>query len=69
MGMVINTDVKREEIEGIVREMMEGEEGKKMKKKTLEWGKMAENATKEGGSSYSNFYKMIKEFLLAKTSS
>ncbi|KAF6152045.1 hypothetical protein GIB67_031367 [Kingdonia uniflora] len=66
MGMEIDTAVKRKEIERIVKEMMEWEERKKMRKKASEWREKAEKTTNGGGSSYNNFDRVIKEVLLAK---
>ncbi|KAK9285053.1 hypothetical protein L1049_024237 [Liquidambar formosana] len=63
IGMEVNHDVKRDEIENIVREMMEGEKGKQMKKSAREWKREAEEATDVGGSSYNNFERFIKEAL------
>jgi hypothetical protein len=63
MGMEINHDVKREEITELVIEMMEGEKGKEMKQKSLEWKKKAKIATDLKGSSYNNFHKLIMEVL------
>nr|XP_048335667.1 linamarin synthase 2-like isoform X1 [Ziziphus jujuba var. spinosa] len=63
IGMEINHDVRRVEVEELVREMMEGEKGKKLKEKALEWKKKAEEATDIGGGSYSNFDRFIKEAL------
>ncbi|XP_058781760.1 linamarin synthase 1-like [Vicia villosa] len=63
IGMEINHDVKRVEITKLVLEMMEGEEGKEMRQKSLEWKKKATTATNLGGSSYNNFQKLIKEVL------
>ncbi|KAL6560724.1 hypothetical protein OROGR_004283 [Orobanche gracilis] len=64
MGMEIDNDVKREEVEVLVREVMDGEKGGKMKGKALEWKRKAEEAAKPGGSSYLNLDKLIKEVLL-----
>eukprot|EP00268_Persea_americana_P032068 TRINITY_DN313_c1_g1_i1.p1 TRINITY_DN313_c1_g1~~TRINITY_DN313_c1_g1_i1.p1 ORF type:complete len:519 (-),score=62.71 TRINITY_DN313_c1_g1_i1:649-2205(-) len=58
IGMEIDNDVKRDEVEGLVREMMEGDKGKEMRKKTLEWKELANNATRQGGSSYVNMDKL-----------
>ncbi|KAF9588493.1 hypothetical protein IFM89_011693, partial [Coptis chinensis] len=44
-GMEIDRNVKRDEVEGLVRELMEGTE---MKKKSMGWKKGAEEATKPG---------------------
>jgi len=63
IGMEINYDVKREEITELVMEMMEGEKGKAMRQKSLEWKKKATDATNVGGSSYNNFYNLIKDVL------
>uniref|UniRef100_A0A199U9N0 linamarin synthase n=1 Tax=Manihot esculenta TaxID=3983 RepID=A0A199U9N0_MANES len=64
IGMEINSDVKRDEVERLVIELMEGEKGKEMKKKALEWKKMAEEATASlEGSSFQNFEKVIKAHL------
>lgn len=63
VGMEINHDVKRDEVAQVVKEMMEGERGKKMRVKAQEWKKKAEAATEVGGVSYVNFDKFIKEGL------
>lgn len=60
IGMEINGDVRREKVEGIVRELMEGEKGKEMRKKALEWRERAKVATNVGGSSYANFDMLVK---------
>ncbi|XWS23906.1 hypothetical protein CRYUN_Cryun28dG0055900 [Craigia yunnanensis] len=66
IGMEINSDVKRDEVEGLVRELMEGEKGKAMKKKALEWKRKAEEATtSRNGSSYKNLDQMINQVLLS----
>ncbi|CBI19175.3 unnamed protein product, partial [Vitis vinifera] len=54
--------------ESLVRGLMEGEKGKEMKKKAMEWKRMAEAATTTpAGSSYSNLDKMINQVLLSKS--
>ncbi|KAK7860221.1 linamarin synthase 2, partial [Quercus suber] len=63
IGMEINHDVKREEIEALVKEMLEGDKGKETKQKALEWKKKAVEATDIGGSSYKDFERLIKEAL------
>ncbi|KAL8553521.1 hypothetical protein ACS0TY_002000 [Phlomoides rotata] len=63
IGMEIDNNVKRDEVELLVRELMDGEKGKKMKEKVMEWKKKAEAATMAGGSSYLNLEKLIKELL------
>ncbi|KAL0449233.1 UNVERIFIED_CONTAM: Linamarin synthase 2 [Sesamum latifolium] len=63
IGMEIKHDVKRDEVAELVKEMMEGEKGKKMRMKAQEWKKTAEAATDVGGMSYVNFDKFIKKGL------
>ncbi|KAF3445115.1 hypothetical protein FNV43_RR14808 [Rhamnella rubrinervis] len=43
-GMEINKDVKRDEVEKLVRELIEGDKGKEMQKK-VEWKRLAQDAT------------------------
>ncbi|XP_057974118.1 7-deoxyloganetin glucosyltransferase-like isoform X1 [Malania oleifera] len=70
IGMEICNDVKRDEVERLVRELMEGERGKEMKKKTMEWKEKAEEATRRlSGSSFLNLERIIKSFLLPRDSS
>ena len=64
-GMEIDSNVTRENVEKQVRELMEGEEGKKMKKKAMEWKKLAEEATGPGGSSSMNLDRLVTEVLLS----
>ncbi|XP_058086967.1 7-deoxyloganetin glucosyltransferase-like [Magnolia sinica] len=66
IGMEIDNDVKREEVEGLVREMMEGEKGKEMKKNAMKLKECAENAVKQGGSSYTNIDKLVNKVLCPK---
>ncbi|KAM0056006.1 putative 7-deoxyloganetin glucosyltransferase [Helianthus debilis subsp. tardiflorus] len=63
IGMEINHDVKRNEVEVLVREMMQGEKGKEMRRNAKEWKRKAREATEIGGSSYNNFQKFIKQEL------
>ncbi|KAF8406033.1 hypothetical protein HHK36_008113 [Tetracentron sinense] len=46
IGMEINSDVKRDEVETLVRELMERNKGKELKKKIMEWKNRAEEATR-----------------------
>ncbi|CAK9139144.1 unnamed protein product [Ilex paraguariensis] len=62
-GMEIESDVRREKIEGLVRELMVGEKGREMKKKTMDLKKLAEEATASSGSSSINFEKIVSEVL------
>ncbi|XVF61594.1 hypothetical protein PTKIN_Ptkin08bG0142600 [Pterospermum kingtungense] len=63
IGMEVNPDVKRDDVKALVKEMMEGENGKKMRLKALDWRKKAEVATDIGGSSYDNFDRFLKDAL------
>ncbi|XVE95283.1 hypothetical protein REPUB_Repub02eG0082700 [Reevesia pubescens] len=66
IGIEINSDVKRDEVESLVRELMEGEKGKAMKKNALEWKRRAEETTtNHNGSSYKNLEHMINQVLLS----
>ncbi|MBA0685643.1 hypothetical protein Goari_013296 [Gossypium aridum] len=61
IGVEVNPNVYRDDVAALVKEMMEGENGKKMKKKALEWREKAHVATDVGGSSYNNFDRFIEE--------
>ena len=64
IGVEIDSNVKREEVEMIVNELMEGEEGKKMRQRISEWKKIAKEDTKPGGSSYINLENLINDVLV-----
>lgn len=67
-GMELDTDnVTRGEVEKLVKELLEGEKGKEMKKKAIEWKKMAQEATNINGSSSMNFEKLVNELLHFKS--
>ncbi|KAK8489205.1 hypothetical protein V6N12_005419 [Hibiscus sabdariffa] len=63
IAMEINPDVKREEVETLVREMMEGNNGQRKRQQAMEWKKKAKAAISSGGSSLTNFDRLIKETL------
>ncbi|KAK6773206.1 hypothetical protein RDI58_028444 [Solanum bulbocastanum] len=66
IGMEIDNNVKRDEVESLVKELMVGEKGKEMKKKVMELKKLSEiSAQKSTGSSYVNIEKVINDVLLA----
>ena len=50
----------------MVSELLEGDKGKKMKKKAMEWKKLAEEATSPLGSSSINLKNLVSEVLLSK---
>ncbi|XP_062011744.1 7-deoxyloganetin glucosyltransferase-like [Rosa rugosa] len=64
IGMEINNDVKRGDVEKLVNELMKGEKCKKMKSKVLEWKKLAEEATAPHGSSSINLDNLVNQVLL-----
>ncbi|PIA52099.1 hypothetical protein AQUCO_01000172v1 [Aquilegia coerulea] len=63
IGMEINCDAKREEVEVIVKELMEGAKGEEMKNTAMDFKKKAIEATRPKGSSYINFERLIKDVL------
>ncbi|KAK3423553.1 hypothetical protein EUGRSUZ_F00346 [Eucalyptus grandis] len=65
IGLEIDDDVKRDEVERQVRELMEGERGKAMKRKVMEWQEMAREAARPSGSSCSNLDEVIDKVLLS----
>lgn len=66
LGMEI-TNVKREEVERLVRELMIGENGKRMKAKAKEWKKVAGDAViAPAGSSCMDFDNLVNRVLLSK---
>ncbi|XP_068304058.1 7-deoxyloganetin glucosyltransferase-like [Pyrus communis] len=67
IGMEIDNDVKRDGVRKLIKELMEGEKGKKMKNKAMEWKKLAEEATGPLGSSSTNFDNLVNNVLLRNT--
>ena len=63
VGMEIDNNVKRDEVEKLIRELMEGDKGKKMKTKAMEWKKFGEKATSPKGSSTLNLDKLVNVLL------
>ncbi|PPR93285.1 hypothetical protein GOBAR_AA27408 [Gossypium barbadense] len=61
IGVEVNPNVYRDDVAALVKEMMEGQNGKKMKKKALEWREKVHVATDVGASSYNNFDRFIEE--------
>ena len=55
--------VKREEIEHCIREIMEGERGKEIKKNALKWKKLAKEAVDEAGSSDKNIEEFVAKLV------
>ena len=67
VGLEIDGDFKRDDVEKVATELMEGEKGKKMKNKAMEWKEKAEKATGARGSSSLNLGLLVnKLFSLQK---
>ncbi|KAG8368653.1 hypothetical protein BUALT_Bualt15G0067900 [Buddleja alternifolia] len=66
IGLEIEGEVKREKVAELVNDLMDGEKGKEMKKKALEWKDKAQLAAKLGSSSHYNLEFLIDEILLRK---
>ncbi|XP_039113896.1 7-deoxyloganetin glucosyltransferase-like isoform X2 [Dioscorea cayenensis subsp. rotundata] len=64
IGMELDSEVKREQVEELIVELMDGEKGKEIKKKVVEWKEKARRATQEGGSSFMNFKRVVNDLLL-----
>ncbi|KAJ6870215.1 7-deoxyloganetin glucosyltransferase-like [Populus alba x Populus x berolinensis] len=63
VGMEIDNNVRRDEVETLIRNLMGGEECKKIREKAKHWRKVAEEATVPNGSSSINLDKFINEML------
>ncbi|KAK7850994.1 udp-glycosyltransferase 85a8 [Quercus suber] len=66
IAMEADNNVQRDEVEKLVRELIDGEKGKELKKNVMEWKTKANDSTKPGGSSYQNLDKLIALVLLAR---
>ncbi|XP_057810143.1 UDP-glycosyltransferase 74F2-like [Salvia miltiorrhiza] len=55
--------VRREEIEGCIREVMEGEKGKEVKRNARKWSDLAKEAMSEGGTSDINIDTFISKLI------
>lgn len=69
IGMEIDSNVKRQEIEKQVKELMEGEKGKEMRNRAQQWKKLAADAAApHSGSSFRNLDNLIHKVLLQSCS-
>ncbi|KAL5080306.1 hypothetical protein RYX36_008727 [Vicia faba] len=66
IGIEIDTNVKRENVEKLINELMLGDKGKKMRQNVTELKSKAYENTGPGGCSYMNLDKVIKEVMLKK---
>nr|UYE91547.1 putative glycosyltransferase [Anoectochilus roxburghii] len=64
VGMEIDNNVKRDEVESLIREMMAGDKGREFRERANEWKKSAAMAAGPNGRSLLNLNKMVKEVLL-----
>ncbi|KAL8162501.1 hypothetical protein V2J09_013990 [Rumex salicifolius] len=65
IGMEIDSDVKRENVERQVKEVMDGDKGKEMKRKTMELQMLGEMAIVKGsGDSWKSLEKLMKQVLI-----
>ncbi|ERN14726.1 hypothetical protein AMTRI_Chr04g182390 [Amborella trichopoda] len=60
IGIEIDNNVKREEVEAHVKELLQGDKGKEMRKMAMKWKELAENAI-EGGSSINNLDRLVTQ--------
>ncbi|XP_028800816.1 7-deoxyloganetin glucosyltransferase [Neltuma alba] len=66
IGVEIDNNVKREVVERLVNELIEGDKGKEMRQKVLEWQKISKEATGCGGSSCISMDKLINQVLIKR---
>ncbi|KAD4178608.1 hypothetical protein E3N88_27199 [Mikania micrantha] len=63
VGMEVGKDVKRDKVEKLVRMLMDGPDGERMRNKALVWKKTAEMATGSNGSSCLDVEKLTNEII------
>lgn len=66
IGVELRRDFRREEIGELLMGVMEGEEGRRLRRKAMEWKKEAEANVEHGGLSWTNFNNLVNEVLLGK---
>ncbi|TKW03666.1 hypothetical protein SEVIR_7G055800v4 [Setaria viridis] len=66
VGMEIGGEVQRDEVAVIIKEAMEGEKGKEMRRRAEEWKEKAVKVTLPGGPAETNLNRVIDEVLLSK---
>ncbi|XP_020594762.1 7-deoxyloganetin glucosyltransferase-like [Phalaenopsis equestris] len=59
LGVEIEGEVRREKVEGIVREVMEGEKGREMRVRAREWKERGRRAAEIGGSSSEGLERLV----------
>jgi UDP:flavonoid glycosyltransferase YjiC (YdhE family) len=66
VGMEIDSNVRRDAVASLITELMDGEQGKEMRRKAREWRNKAIEAAKPGGASHRNFDDLVRDVLLPK---
>ncbi|PAN37656.1 hypothetical protein PAHAL_7G098200 [Panicum hallii] len=66
VGMEIGGEVRRDEVAAIIKEAMDGEKGREMRRRAEEWKEKAVKVTLPGGPAETNLDKVIDEVLLSK---
>ena len=66
VGMEIGGEVRRAEVSAMIREAMEGEKGREMRRRAADWREKAVMATLPGGPAMANLDRLIDEVLLRK---
>ncbi|KAJ7968156.1 Glycosyltransferase [Quillaja saponaria] len=61
-----SNNINRDEVEGLVRDLIDGQKGKKLRDNVIEWKRKAEAATCSNGSSYLNLERLANEVPLLK---
>uniref|UniRef100_A0A0E0GZ24 Glycosyltransferase n=1 Tax=Oryza nivara TaxID=4536 RepID=A0A0E0GZ24_ORYNI len=64
VGMEIGGEVERSDVAATIREAMEGEKGREMRRRAAEWKEMATRVTLPGGTADINLTRLIDEVLL-----
>ncbi|GJN11864.1 hypothetical protein PR202_ga30097 [Eleusine coracana subsp. coracana] len=66
VGMEIGGHVRRDEVAATIREAMDGEKGREMRRRAEEWKEKAVKAALPGGPAEANLDRLINKVLLAK---
>ncbi|XP_028801346.1 7-deoxyloganetin glucosyltransferase-like [Neltuma alba] len=69
IGIEAKHEINREQIADIVKEAMEGDKGKEMRRMSLEWKMKAMEVTDEEGTAYKDFKRLMKERLFVTVNS
>ncbi|RLM75203.1 7-deoxyloganetin glucosyltransferase-like [Panicum miliaceum] len=64
--MEIGGEVRRDEVAAIIKEAMDGEKGREMRRRAEEWKEKAVKLTLPGGPAETNIDRVIDEVLLSK---